>query len=210
MILKTLKGITFPSLFSGRLCLDFTNTLDNRTGERRKDFLMDFSSFIAWRLYTKSLSEKTAQSYLTIAKRQPEAAAKVFHLTINVRETMYRTFESVAKDKRPNEQDLLLLGQTYQQTLGYARLEPNEQAYTWELDENAEADLKSILWSVLHSAVTLLTQEDITRLKQCPGVDGCRGLFFDDSKNRSRRWCRMEDCGSKAKMREQYRRKHQK
>jgi len=39
----------------------------------------------------------------------------------------------------------------------------------------------------------------------CPG-EGCGWLFFDTSKNRSRRWCAMEDCGNRAKARRHYRR----
>jgi predicted RNA-binding Zn ribbon-like protein len=38
------------------------------------------------------------------------------------------------------------------------------------------------------------------RLKACPRED-CEWAFFDRSKNRSGRWCRMEECGNLAKAR---------
>jgi predicted RNA-binding Zn ribbon-like protein len=38
------------------------------------------------------------------------------------------------------------------------------------------------------------------RLKACHR-DRCQWAFFDNSKNRSGRWCRMEDCGNKEKAR---------
>jgi predicted RNA-binding Zn ribbon-like protein len=38
------------------------------------------------------------------------------------------------------------------------------------------------------------------RLKACPRED-CEWAFFDRSKNRSGRWCKMEDCGNLAKAR---------
>jgi predicted RNA-binding Zn ribbon-like protein len=38
------------------------------------------------------------------------------------------------------------------------------------------------------------------RVKTCAN-DGCRWLFFDHSRNRSRTWCAMDRCGSQAKMR---------
>jgi predicted RNA-binding Zn ribbon-like protein len=38
------------------------------------------------------------------------------------------------------------------------------------------------------------------RLKACPR-DSCRWAFYDTSKNRSGRWCRMEDCGNIEKAR---------
>lgn len=38
------------------------------------------------------------------------------------------------------------------------------------------------------------------RMKTCAN-DGCRWLFYDHSRNRSRTWCAMDLCGSRAKMR---------
>jgi predicted RNA-binding Zn ribbon-like protein len=37
------------------------------------------------------------------------------------------------------------------------------------------------------------------RLKVCP-ADDCLWAFYDRSRNRSRTWCRMEDCGNRAKV----------
>ena len=48
------------------------------------------------------------------------------------------------------------------------------------------------------SALTLLTQADLSRIKQCQG-DHCGWLFLDTTKNKSRRWCEMEVCGNRAK-----------
>jgi predicted RNA-binding Zn ribbon-like protein len=44
------------------------------------------------------------------------------------------------------------------------------------------------------------------RLKACVN-DRCRWLFYDYSRNRSRTWCSMDVCGSRAKMREYRRRR---
>jgi predicted RNA-binding Zn ribbon-like protein len=38
------------------------------------------------------------------------------------------------------------------------------------------------------------------RLKVCP-ADDCRWAFYDRSRNRSRTWCDMADCGNRAKVR---------
>lgn len=43
------------------------------------------------------------------------------------------------------------------------------------------------------------------RLKACP-ADDCQWAFFDGSRNRSRTWCSMEECGNREKTR-RYRRK---
>jgi predicted RNA-binding Zn ribbon-like protein len=44
------------------------------------------------------------------------------------------------------------------------------------------------------------------RLKICP-ADTCRWAFYDQSKNRSKRWCSMEVCGNRSKART-YRERH--
>jgi predicted RNA-binding Zn ribbon-like protein len=40
---------------------------------------------------------------------------------------------------------------------------------------------------------------DWSRVKACRG-DDCRWVFVDGSRNTSRRWCAMADCGNRAKM----------
>jgi predicted RNA-binding Zn ribbon-like protein len=53
-----------------------------------------------------------------------------------------------------------------------------------------------------HAAVELLRTVDLSHIGVCP-IDegGCGWLFLDRSRNRSRRWCAMEDCGTHAKAR---------
>jgi predicted RNA-binding Zn ribbon-like protein len=53
-----------------------------------------------------------------------------------------------------------------------------------------------------HAAVTLLRTLDPGHLKACPLAEGgCGWLFLDRSRNGSRRWCSMADCGARAKAR---------
>ncbi len=50
--------------------------------------------------------------------------------------------------------------------------------------------------------VDLLRTADLSRLRACPVAEGgCGFLFLDRSRNLSRRWCSMEDCGTHAKSR---------
>jgi predicted RNA-binding Zn ribbon-like protein len=50
--------------------------------------------------------------------------------------------------------------------------------------------------------VDLLRTADPDRLRSCPLPDGgCGWLFLDRSRNGSRRWCSMDDCGTHAKSR---------
>lgn len=50
------------------------------------------------------------------------------------------------------------------------------------------------------TAVDLLRTIDLRQLKQCPLAEGgCGWLFLDRSRNGSRRWCSMRDCGTHVK-----------
>ena len=51
--------------------------------------------------------------------------------------------------------------------------------------------------SIVREAMLAGTWE---RLKVCP-ADDCQWAFYDRSRNRSRTWCQMEDCGNRAKVR---------
>jgi predicted RNA-binding Zn ribbon-like protein len=53
-----------------------------------------------------------------------------------------------------------------------------------------------------HAVIDLLRTVDLTSLRRCPvGDGGCGWLFLDHSRNGSRRWCSMADCGGQAKAR---------
>jgi predicted RNA-binding Zn ribbon-like protein len=65
---------------------------------------------------------------------------------------------------------------------------------------DVDEHLTSILWPVARAATTLLTSPDLARVRECAG-DPCGWLFLDVSKNGSRRWCDMADCGNRAKAR---------
>jgi predicted RNA-binding Zn ribbon-like protein len=82
--------------------------------------------------------------------------------------------------------------------LSHAALAPDRGAFDWRWRADA-VELDAVLWPVANSAIDLLTAGDLSRIKECP--EGCTWLFYDLSKNASRRWCSMEGCGSQAKMR---------
>jgi predicted RNA-binding Zn ribbon-like protein len=48
----------------------------------------------------------------------------------------------------------------------------------------------------------VLRMADLAGLRRCPpDAGGCGWVFLDHSRNGSRRWCRMADCGTTAKAR---------
>lgn len=56
------------------------------------------------------------------------------------------------------------------------------------------------LSAIVAAAVTSRIKGTWSRLKICPAED-CRWGFYDTSRNRSKRWCSMEVCGNRNKVR---------
>jgi predicted RNA-binding Zn ribbon-like protein len=66
--------------------------------------------------------------------------------------------------------------------------------------EPAVSGLRSGLAAIVAASVTSRIKGTWTRLKICPAED-CQWAFYDISRNRSKRWCSMETCGNRHKVR---------
>jgi predicted RNA-binding Zn ribbon-like protein len=193
----------------GRLCLGFVNTFHPRYGRRVQDALTGYADLVAWNRSASMLVDEQEQSLLRAASAHPAEALKVFERAVTLRETIYRVFSSVAAGNAPQEEDLSFLHGAHVEALGHASLFPTSREFSWEWEaEEARGhreELQLLLWPVTLSAIELLTStKEWGRIKECPG---CGWLFLDSSKTGNRRWCSMDACGSRDKMRRQYARK---
>jgi predicted RNA-binding Zn ribbon-like protein len=55
-----------------------------------------------------------------------------------------------------------------------------------------------LLIPLVESATDSLVRGELGRVRRCAG-NRCNRVFFDASKNGSRRWCAMSTCGNRAK-----------
>ena len=62
------------------------------------------------------------------------------------------------------------------------------------------------LWAVLWNGLELLTSARLGQVRTCADAR-CGWMFLDLSRNRTRRWCAMENCGNRAKVRRHYARR---
>ncbi|MBK5306005.1 MAG: CGNR zinc finger domain-containing protein [Frankiaceae bacterium] len=58
--------------------------------------------------------------------------------------------------------------------------------------------LVALVGEALGEAVALQATGEWSRVKAC-ALESCRWVFFDESRNRSGRWCSMQVCGNRAK-----------
>lgn len=188
-------------LVGGRLCLDFINTVDGRKSETHavmSDKLLDYSDLVEWSRHAGIITSAAAERLIQAGKRNAREARKVLDRAITFREALYRICKSVMTDRRPQPVDLNTLNDELLVARTHERLTHGRHGFTWEWMD--EVPLDRMLWPVAQSAAELLTSADLSRLRECSAHD-CGWLFEDTSKNRSRQWCDMQDCGNLAKVR---------
>ncbi len=197
-------------LIGGRLCLDFVNTAGGRRSESggrkgeevqvvRDDKLNDYFDLLAWGLHVGAIDEKQARSLVREAKRRDEGAAAALARAKELREAIHRIFRATIQRTRLRDEDVELLNKELACARNHERLAVINGEFVWQWDEG-RGSLDRILWPVVWSAAELLTTGDLLRLRECGGED-CGWLFEDTSRNRSRQWCDMQDCGNLAKVR---------
>jgi predicted RNA-binding Zn ribbon-like protein len=191
------------SLAGGRLCLDFTNTVGWRGGENRYDHLNGYPDLVWWGLHAGAIGAAEAELLLRKAAAKPEAAARELERAREVREAMYRVFSDLTARGWVAGEDLETLNGALAAALAQVRLEPGEEGLVWGW--SGADSLSRVLWPVVRSAAELLTSQELERVGECAG-ERCGWLYLDVSKNRSRRWCDMRDCGNRAKARRHYER----
>lgn len=181
----------------GRLSLDFVNTVDPREGPRARDFLRDYVDVALWAAEAAAADESTAAGLIGIAAKASGDAEAVFSRAIAVRETLYRIFTAELSGGEPQRADLATFQSELHAALAHLVLE-RHAGYDWQWDDDRR--LERPLWPILWDAAELLSTPELRHVKRCPGQD-CGWLFLDRSKNHSRRWCSMDTCGSREKMR---------
>src|SRR5256712_7708540 len=111
----------------------------------------------------------------------------------------------LTEGKRPPPQRLEVLNRALAEALAHRRVVQAGREFSLGWDDTD--DLRRMLWPVALSAVELLAGDHAAPVKLCGmrEATGCSWLFVDDSRNGSRRWCSMKDCGNRAKARRHYR-----
>lgn len=194
-----------PKLIGGAPCVDFANTADWHASDNPLERLTTYSGLVYWSWHAGVISPVTAQRLLAKAEKRPREAEAALDRAVTLREALYQIFRALAQDEPVDEKELLTLNAALGEAMAKLRLTSQGREFTWEW-EGMEDALDAMLWPLARCAAELLTSEDRHRLGQCADDRGCGWLFLDMSKNQSRRWCEMEDCGNRAKALRHYRR----
>jgi predicted RNA-binding Zn ribbon-like protein len=204
MITDSIRTLETLELVGGALCLDFVNTINSRVNPEH-DYLLQYSDLAEWANKVGILSPAQMNQLQKRAKQNMEEAENALQRARIFRELLYRLFSNAAKGSEPHKKDMETFVTSYGEAISHGQFLKKEDHYTtaWKVDEV----LDSVLWPIVHSAGELILSSELGQVKECPG---CGWLFLDTSKNQSRRWCSMNTCGARDKMRRYHKRQRTK
>jgi predicted RNA-binding Zn ribbon-like protein len=194
-------------LCAGHPALDFVNSLDNRFRQDGPvELLANYGDLLRFLAETQLLS--TRQARLLLKGVDPGAAARALQSAKELREATAAVFYGSVDGHPPAPADIRTLERHFLSAHRHRELQwgdPSTQnsngrpgiAWTWGRFET-EAALP--VWMLSQAASDLMMSEEIGWVRAC-GVDTCRWLFLDTSKNHTRRWCDMKVCGNRMKAR---------
>jgi predicted RNA-binding Zn ribbon-like protein len=204
----TLLPAATMKLVGGDPCLDFVNTVGGRRPPRdevRADKLAAYADLVTFAVRAGLVGEPAARRLLGTAEARPREAAAVLVRARAFREALYRTLQRLRAGRPPAAPDLGRLNAEIAAARRQEDLVAGREGLRWEWRQGAER-LDAPLWPVARAAAALLVSPERSRLRRCGGPD-CGWLFLDRSRNRTRQWCTMEDCGNLEKVR-RFRRRH--
>ncbi len=194
------RTVATVPLEGGHLALDFVNTVGGLRDDppsSDEELLVVYDDLATWCARLGVISEREAGALRAAAKRDERAARRALREAIRLRELLYGVFRPLSDGKEPPAELLARLRDAERAALADATLTrtgPALGAMHWSWPPAAA--LSDPLRPVVHAAVELLTEGPLDRLKTC---GNCRWLFLDRSRNHSRRWCSMDECGIQMK-----------
>jgi predicted RNA-binding Zn ribbon-like protein len=174
-------------IISGSRCLDFVNTVVGFGGTHPRDSLSDTEALRrwAWRI-GQPAGHKSGRG-------EDRALARARRL----RQAIGSVAAALAAGGVAPAEALAELGNEAAKAMASRRLVAGRAGLSWRLTGKG---LDRLLDELAVEAAELLTGAEAAALRRCQAQD-CAWFFVDRSRNHSRLWCDMGDCGNRAKAR---------
>jgi predicted RNA-binding Zn ribbon-like protein len=183
--------VTYELKYGGVMDLLFVDLVNSEWYDgngNREDRLLD------WRWQAKFLARWGLQRYRPLDRR---AVAELAGLRSVLRDLT----ERLARGARPAGRQLDALNAVLARTPLRLELRSTGDGYAVEpVPSPGGHPTEHLLAEVARSAAGFLAGGELERLKVCDN-QGCRWAFYDESRNRSRRWCQSTACGNRFKVR---------
>jgi predicted RNA-binding Zn ribbon-like protein len=189
-----------PKLVAGARAVDFANTVEWRgdpeaLGER----LTDYREFLLWAEAAGLIDAAGHRRLVAEASRRPAASRRVVREAIALREALAAV---LAGDRG---RALATLNAALAAMRFSYRLETTGDGLRAVATGDVDA-LRAPLAQLVQDIVAFLASDRLARVGHCAD-HRCGWFFVDTSRNHTRLWCDMADCGNNAKARAFYRRR---
>jgi predicted RNA-binding Zn ribbon-like protein len=190
-----------------RVALDFANTVGGMRGSAPgfapQEELGRFSDLISWAEAAKLLDKRAAANLYKEADQYPEASEALLVQARQIREAFHDSVLAALDGRPPTQAALDVVNVWIAEALAHRRLYPKGKGGFEARFEDDGAAL-AFLRPVALDAADLLERGLVAgRVRLCGESEfgRCGWLFLDQTKNKSRRFCSMTDCGNRAKQR---------
>lgn len=196
-------------LVGGHPGLDLVNTVTPRVavrGHEPHDHLVDPFALLLWARRAALVDEGEVRAVAGAWGRDPGSAQAALGAARDVREALHVTLLAatgmVPQDAAATGAALDRLHSRWSASVGRSTLVLDAESTPAVRLAVGMVPALLVPDRVADAALDLLRTADFTRLGRCPpDSGGCGWIFLDHSRNSSRRWCRMADCGTEVKAR---------
>jgi predicted RNA-binding Zn ribbon-like protein len=199
-------GVEFEFI-GGDPVLDFHNTIAWPRGRKSNERLRRPVDFIRWAERAGVITEREARDLRSVAIRNYSRASAILDDALRARDVLRQLLMSVADETPPDAKALEDLNRRQIKAMASVEIKWHDGRLQWA--PRADPRMTTILDRVVWRAGVLLSSNDVKRLRRCANPD-CGWLFLDRSKNGTRRWCSMRECGDRAKSKRYYQRERKK
>jgi predicted RNA-binding Zn ribbon-like protein len=173
------------------LCLELANSVGWSADDRAlpdTDVLGDPAGLAAW-----------GRRLGLLGGAAPVPAVAELRRVRELRVALHLTFSDLGRAEQPDPVQIEVIRAEFSRAVFAGDLVRDGDAWRFSWPED---NPRSVRFAAVTDAMILMhTPTKLARVKRCPGRD-CGWLFLDTSGRR--RWCSMQTCGSRAKVRRHY------
>jgi predicted RNA-binding Zn ribbon-like protein len=184
----------------GDLSTDFINTKSGRLSGDGHEHVQTYADVVDFVRLAGLLKPAEAKRLIAAAEAHPERATQIHRRAVALREATFRAYDRVIQQKEPAREDMELISREAADAMAHAQMLRTADGWEWGWSETDV--LARPLWPIARAALDVLTNAPERQLLRQCSDDTCAWLFVDRTKNHSRRWCDVNTCGSRNRVRE--------